>query len=257
MADYRATMLFQQANAGWGESFYTNQASANTTLNELQSLVNRRVACIGDGVKVGAIRAQNIGGAGEANVRILNQAGTSTAVDTPWQSLIVHFRDEDGRRLVYLQRAIPDAQIAAGIFQPTPAYTAALRAYLDAVVAGPWTVRRLDKNQPLKRITSITTGGTLTCMEGHGLVAGDLIKMNHVNDIHGQPVRGDFQILTTPTPETATIANWTEQSVQRNGKFRKVAYVFKNITSYEYQNKITSRKVGRPFGSPRGRRSSR
>jgi len=257
MANYRATMLFQQGNAGWGESFFTNQASATAVLTELQTLVNLRVGILGLTANVQAVRAQNIDGLGEANVKILNQAGTFGAVDTPWQSLLVHLKDEDGRRLIYLPRSIPDSQIALGVFAPTPAFVAALNAYLGGIVSGPWQTRRLDRNQPLKQITSISTLGVLTCQQGHGLVAGDTIKMNHANDIHGQPVRGQFVVLTAPTPETATLANWTEQSVQRNGTFRKVAYVFKNITSYNYTNRVTSRRVGRPFGSPVGRRSRR
>ena len=257
MANYRATMLLQQSVAGWGESFFTNQASANAALDALQALVQKRVACIGPQAQVRAIRAQNVDGQGDARVRILDQPGTSSAVDTPYQSLIVHFRDEDGRRLVHLMRGIPDAQVEQGLFKPSPAYTTRLRDYLQAVVDGPFVTRRLDRTNPLKKISSITEGGLLECLQGHGLVVGDRIKIMRTRSTVGQTVTGEFFVASAPSTFTAQLSGWGGQAVLNNGSFRKIAYVFKNINAFEYGQKVTSRKVGRPFDSPRGRQSTR
>lgn len=255
MPTYRATMLMQQGNAGWSESFYRDGASAANVCTDLSNYLGqiRRRLLVPTAAMIG-YRAQNVVAAGDALVRSVNEVGLSThTADTPYQSLLLSLRSADFLRRVYLLRGLPDEDMTSGLFLAVGAFGGNLATYAGALQSGLWKVRRTDRTNLPKAIVSVSAGGLVTFFEAHGIPDGGSLKFLRTRDIAGHAVQGTFGVVTSPTPLTLQLASWTGQTINR-GTVRRQAYVYSPIESVVNTGKVVSRRVGRPFGSPVGRR---
>jgi hypothetical protein len=84
-----------------------------------------------------------------------------------------------------------------------------------------------------------------------------VIQFLRTRDSAGHLVTGRYRILDTPTLTTAQLSPWTAGRTVTTGAVRKIAFLYPAINAAVNTQKVTTRKVGRPFGAPRGRRSTR
>jgi len=250
----RTSVLIQQGNAGWSENFYLPNATVLQGLDITQQLAVARRHTLSQAATINGIRVSQVDPTGLASVRLLNLPGTvTTGADTPFQSLVVYLRTDVFTKRAYLMRAVPDANIVGGIYTPSAGYAGAVRDYLALMINRGFAIRRVERDNPLLAIKGITSLGVLSSFVAHGLVADDLVQLYRTRDTGGYDVSGTYRVAAAPTGTTAELANWDSDSTVVKGQFRKFQYAYTNIASTEISGRIVSRKVGRPFGVPRGR----
>ena len=253
----RVSLLLQQANAGWSESWYLDTPFEQGLLSA-QALATVRRPTLGSLVTIGGVRVSEVDPVGLASVRLLNYAGTHAAqADTPFQSLIVYLRTADARKRTLLLRGIPDVPIVNGVFQGSTAFNAALQLLMEHLIANAYSIRMVKRANPLLKIRSISTLGVLTTFTPHGLVADNEVQLFRTKDTDGFDVSGRYRVAAAPSATTVELANWNPASTVSSGQARKFEYEYIPIKFWEPINRIVSRKVGRPFGSPAGRVSRR
>jgi hypothetical protein len=109
------------------------------------------------------------------------------------------------------------------------------------------------------QVLTITGGGLVTLAAAHAFAVGDPIQVQStVIDASGRKLSIKGKVLTIgPTLDQLTIADWLMLPTH-GGTLRSLEFVLCDISVAGISfDRATVRKVGRPFGGYRGRRSKR
>lgn len=181
--------------------------------------------------------------------------------DAPNTAILISLAASTTQKGRVFQRFVPDNAINYPIgLNPDQPWSKAFDAWLAAVVADKWCIRALGDATayPSKAITTITRAApgdnmTVTTLANHGLNVGNVVRIGRNSG--GKGVNGVWTVGSTPTTTTFTLLNsaGATLSVGTGGYVRQRIFQFPQITSGTYR-RVTSRKAGRPFDVPRGRR---
>jgi hypothetical protein len=255
MANFRVSIMMRQDRAGWSESFYTDTSDQAAALTRIQAAGIFRRALLSTDAAIIGYRSQAVTGLGASLLAFVDEPATLTyAEDTPYQSLLAKLRTTDGLERTYLMRGLPDLQAKVGLFAPEPAYATALANWATHLSNGTWQVRRVDRTQPKIRVASIDGTGLVSTIGAHGLNVGHRLTFLRTRDSLGNAVTGNFSVVSTPTTQSLVVNPWTSGRLVTTGTLRRTEYLYPIINQMRTDNRVVSRRVGRPFGSPVGRR---
>lgn len=259
MAKYRVSTLLTQGKGGWSESFYVEAGTAQLALEQVKTPSALRRRLIGTDANIIGYRAQEVTASGNALIEeVLEPAVGGELRDIPQMTLGVQLGTTDGLKRLFLLRGLPDNIVSRGAYlNSSSTFNGNLNQWMAAIASGNFYVRRILRTNAPTPIASVSSTGLVTFFTAHALTNGMTIQFLRTRDTAGHLVTGKYRILDAPTLTTVQLAPWTAGRTVANGTVRKVVYDYFAINSAINTKKITTRKVGRPFGAPRGRRSSR
>lgn len=262
MPRLRLTYTFQGENFGWSESYYStfnliaNVAGAETTLR------NARRGILSNQCRITHVRISDEEVFRDVFIKDLSAddgEGTQIAAAAmPNLGVLVQYAS--GVTVVKkFIRGIPDTLSAnVGRYVPNPAWAFAFGLYSGTLAAAAqgWAILTMDTTQPLLAVTGeadAVAGVTaqITVGAGHGLVSGDRVRIS--GGFGTNIVKGVFAV--TVLDGTRFTVPWTKTPIVYAGgaKMQKRLQTLKLIDKVEPMRIIT-RRAGRPFGSPVGRR---
>lgn len=254
----RISQLFLQGNAGWSESWYSNLDidSANALANEFATV--RRFLLSNDASMLGH-RVSQVDPIGLSYVvRYQNFAGQAALqVDPAYSSLILRVFTASTHRRNHLLRGLPDARCVNGAYEGSSAYDAAITAYFDFLKTRDLRMKTVNFGNALLPIKSIDGTGKMTLVPGTEGVAAQKWQLYKTRATDHTNVSGIYTISGEALPATGTLLNWPAGLVVTKGQARLYTVSYERITSTYNTRRVVSRRVGRPFGLPVGRRRSR
>lgn len=281
MPVYKFSMLFNftsaistptaplHRTAGWSESWYFTDTSVAGVLGYFTGsdgrsvrpgLVPKRATLLPLGTAITGYRIQQVSPPGPSQSGAFNYPGIQgNLADVPANALLCKSPGVGVNNIRrFFLRGIPDAFIVEGEFNPSYAYSVDLTGFFLNLFGIQFRGR--DLSQPTFRIVSIvTTGGitTVTTETPPTFVSGAMVRILRSLDT-GRNLRGGrFQCSGSSIGNTFQIANWGFGNTT-GGSARLDAIVYPTVDSVNSNfQRILVRRVGRPFGGYRGRRSKR
>lgn len=280
---FRVQWMFQAQAAGWSESLYRDGADYEAALDAGMQYAYKRLALCGKGVRITSVRVSKTGVNGDArakqaqlttspadvlanpNYQYVPPAYENANVVDPWTGMNCRLVADGVERGRIYMRGLPD-DLFDGVtgFVPNQAWINAFIEYVNLVKGG-YSIRGYPRatvldRKPIDDLIPATGAADTAVVKAFGLGA---IEGQHVyigkartdkGTFSGRFVLGDgdnvlgFRLLGT------------------NGQF----FVYKKQTGYirimspqvyaisdVRYGQAVSRRVGRPFGQQRGRRSKR
>jgi len=243
--------------AGWSESWYVEGTASESQITAFNQLCRLRANLLGIGGRVKGQRFQQVDPAGPSTS--FGRVYISTAhsnTDTPNMALQIVVR---GTGLVNVRRAhlrgIPDDSVEEGEYSPTQEFANNLATFKLAL--SNFRFRAKDQSQPKVIIDSISAAGIVTTSAAILLAVNDYVDIIGTTTTLGSLFRGRFQVKAAPDATHFTLYKWPGL-VCTNGKAQKFVAIYPGFLNTNIlTNKISSRRVGRPFDQFRGRASRR
>lgn len=267
-AIFKTVIYFKSDLAGWSETYYQERDTITAAHTASDGLAVLRGALLGntDTVEIQAVRTVNIADAAQLRLKIYpgnpGKPADITDVDMPWTGVVARFMSSSGRRRLTTIRGVPDDLIVAPFHLPVPggAWRNAFDSFCQALKNNNWRMQVLRRTaNPLKNIVDIVPnllGRLVVHANAHGLVEGDIISTYRIKtDPPG--ISGRFKILPGEDADHFILPQFDIRELGfTSGQYRKLLYDYEAIVDCQLEGK-GSRRVGRPFGVPRGRRRIR
>jgi hypothetical protein len=263
-ADPTAT---QRRIGGWTETYYWPTQNLNDAKTAFRSLCQLRAGLLPRGALVKGQRYQFVNPVGASVSEAFNYPGTAS-LDQDVPQIALHFRipAQAAQNVRSLDlRGVPDARVVGGEYSGTQNYDGALSRLLRALPA--WQFYGRDLSQPTFPIYSIDPTGAAIIQAAFPYVVGDMVRVLRSLDSTGDFQGGLFRVASTTLPFGLTLQGWTGGAC-KGGKIRKDGHVFVNFSDINQGadtgfGSVVSfptpiaiiKKVGRPSGGYRGRRS--
>lgn len=242
---------------GWSESWYWDDVLSASKLAAFNELCQARANLLGLGGRVKGQRFQLVDPSGSAQTQGRVFASNRTEqTDQPGVALQLAIK---GTGVTNVRRShlrgIPDAMVKGGEWTPEGDFNLTLNHFLVKLSA--WKFRARDLSQPRVLVNNITSGGVVTFFSDLALAVGDRVTFNKVQDTSGNRFRGTFRVGVASTLRQVTLIGWPYGDVT-GGTAQKLVIIYPAMPrSGMVAEKISFRKVGRPFDQFRGRRSKR
>lgn len=255
---------------GWSESWYFSGSTIASAIPfwvgqafglGLQSAgwCGYRAAMLPGGCTIVGQRYQVVNPTGPAQSTGLLFPGTAgEQADIPQQAVLIYCPGagtNNVRRSTL--RGVPDPRIVEGEFQPAPYFTTAINTFFSFLANFQFRCR--DLSQPTFTILSITAAGLVTTETPHTITQGQMVRVLRTKTADGDLVGGRFQVASIgPNNNQLTLTAWTPAEATSGGKIRIDAIAFVTVNASQcVLGRAVTRRVGRPFGQYRGRRSRR
>ena len=242
---------------GFTESFYLQTSDVSAIKTLLQTEVAPKRAAILVGSLSVAYARLYISGGGKGILIPLGLPGVFTQTDVAnvgllWQTNNANAPAQSRKWL----HGIPDNMVVGGEFSPTQNYRVRLQNYFDTLLTAYF---RGNAQTNLIGIQEIASDGTVTFTGNNPFSVGNYITIARTLLDTGRRKGGLFSVASIgPGAAQLKLSSW-QYGHSRGG----TAYI-KTPTFYQiFQNanvslvRIGTRRVGRPFGLYRGRRSKR
>lgn len=250
----KCTAFFTLGNAGWSETWFRDGTALVAARNSLQTLVSLRmrlchssVTCIGlrvsdtDNPVIFTVLPVNIVGSATGNRDITNAA-------LFWNAVGVNF----SRRQI-VTRGQPDQQILNGLYQGVPPFDTDANAWANQILSDAWCIRVQSRTpNPIVDGAGVDAAGVLTTFASQTWLVGQTLKFFRTKDTLGRAVSGTWKIVASTDDTHFTLRGWTAGRVVAKPRVRRYVLVPEQVAQITI-NRASSRKTGRPFGSPRGR----
>lgn len=244
--------------AGWSESVLFDGAFNDVVQRDFEYLCSARAGLLGNGCSVIGQRYQGVFPATRAQTRGTRYPGRAgLAQDFPTLSLLckIGAGGATNTRNVIL-RGIPDARVVGGEYSPSRDFTNALELYANQLAK--WDFRAKLVASPRSPIYEILSDGTFRLQSDLTFDVGDLVTLRRVVNDNGNDVSGLYPIQLKVNAKEGKIAGWTGGVVDQKGEMVKMAYGYFRMAASTFSViRLTSRKVGRPFGQFVGRVKAR
>lgn len=267
---YRVVFQFNHPRGGWSETFYTNAGSLNIALAEADALASARGSILVPSAEMVAYRVADVD-----NLRssVLFKPiytpwpDSAEGCDAPWTGALygVYATPTSVSRRLLL-RGVPDELFTQ---RPPIGDVIAQKWRQDAInlffavlynPANNWSIRRFDVSaQPGAFISSLTnTVGvssiTVRPNSVPPVLVGQYVQVYGVRGVC--PPLARSKVLSTNTPnDTFTIPGTlpVDYTYPGGARFVRLGFVYSQITQVQFE-RVSTRKIGRPFGLIRGRR---
>lgn len=262
----RATFFFEDDNKhGWTETIHTQKPDLTTAIAAARALADLRRNCLGDTARITYIRVSDDLVKRDSKIHTVPSGdGTTrttgaTAADIANTAVIVRIEASPLARRTLYMRGVPDEVVTrSGKYTPTGGFSNSFDMWANDLIINNWACRSRDGTNPLHTITDITqvaaTGVvTITTIDAH------LFELNTpfvVRGVRGaKVVNGTWTPFSIPSATTVTIKITSLIGTYTGGgTAAKLGYILAPITDVKVI-RVSHRNAGRPFDSPRGRRS--
>jgi hypothetical protein len=268
MAIYRATFFFTDTNGyGWSETFFNQGVTLEAVRDVAKQLVPRRVAILGRGVRLRFLRVSDDlikrdsliydvpsedGQLKDPNIDTSDLANTCVWCRLQATAMV---------RRPFPLAGIPDNVVQpSGAFNQDAAWMTAFQAWTNAVKNGGWAIKAKNTAVPQFAIVTIqqdaATGDiTIEHAGANQFVQNDAIQIKGVRG--ATQCNGLFYVFKVTAPTFLVIkSRRLINPYTGGGTVGKVGFTLNNITEISPRRSGT-RKRGRPFDSPIGRRRAR
>jgi hypothetical protein len=264
---YKVNLFFQQDQAGWSETYYTQSGSNEGAYSAMLPFFVARLAILASPATLVAVRISDDAIYKDASLfPLINpvQFPSQYLADVPWNAQLIRLQSLDLYwRQLYL-RGIPDAVYGGAGSSDTlfPAlWQGALNRFVSACMTGNLILIKVAQKPtgglPLIRnwVANDTLTTTVTSYTPHGLNPGDTVQFYYIRGLLVPP--GRQVVLSTPDSFTFTVNYATSSAFhyRQGGKYKKVVPLYTPV-DYAVAERVVHRIVGRPFGQQRGRRRS-
>lgn len=253
----RVTIFITQRNSGWSENWYTDETVANA-INDAEVHCSFRRALLANAATIIGVRASSVDPPGTSLVKTISLAGTAGILaDNSYQSLLLTVRGGLGLKRSFLLRGLPDARNEQGVYVPSLQYNADLVAYFGNVVNNGFSLRTINRNNELIPVQNVSNSGVLTVVGTPAWTTGDKLKFYRKRTVAGRLLSQPYIIAAPVATSQWQLAGWPAGDLVAGGYIRKLQYVLTDVSNIDNTGRTLSRRVGRPFGQPVGRRKSR
>lgn len=244
------------------ESVWVSGTFDAVTLARLRALASVRAAILPASASITGYRATDVQIVNGRVIPGATQTGSFNYVgrpgignDIPQMALSIKIRSNGVSNVSkFSLHAMADDFIRGGEFVGGPVLTPVITQYLGLLCNGYSFVGR-DRSLPKFRINSITAN-QINVDGAPTWQVGDTIRLLRVRDVNNRTVRGAFRI-TVAGLNTFTLAGLPANLVVGAvGQARKEAAVMFQNNSFQI-GRATTRKIGRPSESYRGRAARR
>lgn len=251
---------------GWTESHYIQVDDATEAARRVQvgtglfgSILDARAALLPASSQIVGFKLQDVGppvGRMYA-IELIRPGKVGNPTDVPQMSVYLRVPTL-GRVNVGKQelRGIPDGQVTFGAFTPDDAYKGSMTAYIRTL--GAYQIRCVDFTQPSFLVKTISALGVATAtVNPLGFVVGDNVRVLRAQTASGRVGTETFITAIGGLGREFTLNYWPFGAAT-GGRIRKQAIVYAPIDFASTQpQRVSLRKVGRPFLEYRGRVSAR
>ena len=155
-------------------------------------------------------------------------------------------------------RVIPDSVLTSGEFNPSPAFTAAVRAFLNELTTSGWCFRGVKKDASTAPINYIEDTGVFHLTKDLAYNDGDTLQVLRTKNLANRQ-KGGFYVCVKVGARTGTLVRW-DHGLTSGGKLRLAGIVY---PPYKFDTNAVAaaesmvKKVGRPSNGYRGRKSAK
>lgn len=281
MAIYKVTFFFRSGVVGWTENYYTEQGTHVQAALQARNLAVPRMRLCGVGVDMPYIRISDIQIRGDAFDD--GDPGYTTTVGKPGALLVKSVTDPERADVgnvaaifnISLQnvtvgrvfaRGLPDAfNVNDRVFDPDVNWDKAFNVFQKAFTGpnGGWCVLRKSKSTPANTgnifalVAVLGANLSITHTQNVTFVPGTIIAVRGVKTIDGKRFSGNFPVVTSNAGVTTiykTFADPQPVFTLNKGTVQSATPGTLNTLFISYSRLTTTRKAGRPFGAPVGRR---
>jgi len=240
---------------GWSETWYDEPSTNFAVIAANWSA--RRAPLLPQGAAIIGCRIQQVEPVAGAQTIALSFPGqAANSADIPQMALQCKATGIGTRNIrTFTLRGIPDGQVTEGEYTPVGGFDTALANFFKYLKGSSWNFRGRDLSQVAHPIVGIANTGVITFSEPHGMIVGDYVRILRTTLANGRQFGGRFFVATVNTPTTMAITGWTQGDTV-GGKGRKDGIVFPQV-ELAVQDRVITRRVGRPFIQYRGRRSKK
>lgn len=161
----------------------------------------------------------------------------------------------NGTRRVFRFPGVPNSYSIAGKLSLPSVAMQALNTLIQ-ICSGSYA-EAIDRTQPLIPIVEILATGQVRTASAAGFTVGSLVQLFRVTSATGQRLSGTKSVSAATPPYLFTVTPWTHADpVYQSGSIRQFVPTFNQLTTVTLKG-IAERKIGRPFGLPRGRKFAR
>ena len=281
MSIYKCKMFFRSGIVGWTENYYTDQGSHAQAALSVRKLAVKRIMLCGVGIDLPFIRISDISIRGDSFDD--GDPGYTTTAGKPgflWVKSVTDPEKADVAGVAALftisaqnvavgriyARGLPDDfDVADRIFAPDinwdKAFTAFSKEFSSA--AGNYVVIRKLKSTPANTGTiqalQAVLGANLVVLHSTNVTfsAGQLVAIRGCKTTDGKRFSGNFVVVTSTPGNThvyKTFADPQPVFSLNKGTIQSATPGVLNQLNISYARLTTTRKAGRPFGVPVGRR---
>ena len=256
--------------AGWSEHVWFPSDNLDDCLTALrgpalvngeQPLLYTRSLCLSNNASILGVRLYQ-GGAGRGAFYPMGFAGSGGAEDIPQMALLcaaVSGGTPSVRR--FTLRGIPDGQVVNGEFSPTTDFYSRLDMYFGSLTNFGFKGANPVTKYPIASIVQQAGPalvGLVTLMGNNQFAVSQFVTINQTLDVNGNRLGGQFMVSAVgPLNNQFSIAGWNQGNTQ-GGTVSipgNAVFPFSGGGNVNVE-RITTRRVGRPFGLYRGRRSA-
>jgi len=256
MPAYKYSMLFLQRvgalQAGWSESIYAESGDFTTQFRNLAAL---RAQLLGTRAEIVGGRIQQVLPAGAPKlVEMSFTPAFANDQDLPHVSALIEAKAANAaNRRRFTLRGIVDPATSGGQLQPAALYSNILNQYLTSLTGNPW--RFLGRNLSLRpqQVIGVDATGLVTMSAAFTVAAGNRVRVSRVFSNNLLVKSKVYTVIDVPSSTTFRIQGWSGV-VGVGGRATNVTADQVLGMSGFTQLRLTSHKVGRPFGGWRGRR---
>jgi len=254
-------------SAGWSETVYISGSSPSDTA--VGMFASRwaiiRASCLTRNAEVLDVVATQEGAPGQSVIytrAFPGALGDATlagkGADVASVSLQLNLRAGATAKRQYMLRGLPDADVVGGLV--TYAGSGILpytnyRAFLLGNFA-PVNIKDRTSLAPSPLI-GVSGTGLVTVDGAFAVFVGDWVYIRTQVTGGGPRVPALCRVMSVNADDTFRVRPWTNGTCT-GGTIRKVTYAYNPITdaAAPFPNRAKNRKVGRPFGSSRGKRAT-
>lgn len=273
---FKLSFIFAQGNAGWSETWYSNESTMDNAVGRLvpgfwNGFFNLRAnttQCV-------AIRVSDVNNPRSSKIYPQNKSrstlglGQVTQDDAPQSALLIRLLLSGGGARTLSIRGLSDQPYnrgAGGVFVPTGDQVIQVNAYVQAVnVTGALLTRKLNPagttnpDVAIQTVTPATPDGSQTVLNAVSMpfVFGQIVVFHRMPFNTFPGLKGAHRVVATGTGSFTVPIRFTSNALVVNtpgGSARLAQYSYVKFDSFNIVD-LREKKVGRPFFSPRGRRS--
>ncbi len=243
----------QQHGYGFTESYWSDYIASTTRSNFLGSVGRLRAALLPSNCSLLEAVLYDGGSGTGVSVPCQFPGGNYTTDQVNIALLCTSQNTTAAHQSRFWIHNLPDIMVQGGEYTPTAAYAQAVQAYFTEL--GFYKYRgQIPANQ--RTIFKVAANGLVTTTTPHPFAVGQMIHVNRVYLGNGRKKGGIFTVSDVgPLNTNFTIAGWTFGD-GKGGTVFTATY-----DTLRLQNCVAvragTRKVGRPFGEYRGRKSAK
>lgn len=250
----KCTSFWTLGNGGWSETWFRDGSDITAARNATTAYVNARCGISNQSVTCIGLRVSVVENPAIVSRLKLALAGTfASPRDVLNAALLLEAVSADYKRRQIWLRGIPDSMLTGGVYTPSTAFATALANYVTVIGQEGFAIRAIDRMQPLKDIVTISTTGLVTMISDPGWDAGDNLKFFRARFDNGTAIKKTYKIALKNNALEYQLAGWPAGRSALNVRARKFGLLLFRPVSF-FDVAATTRKTGRPFGAPVGRR---